>query len=119
MSNIESLKMLKIQWIICHEQVIRVLIKSNMGEKLDYVGINIILEKKLGHMRIISKEDSFGYTVLQLGFSFSGGSQIDTTSKAKKGGEVISLGCSFLDWISNCIGLWKVILKLDIMVQGI
>ena len=57
--------------------------------------------------------------VLQLGFYISRGSHIDTTSKGPKGGEFISIGCSFTNCRSNCIGLYKVIGNLDSMVQVI
>ena len=70
-------------------------------------------------MWIIYKEDSFGDMVLQLGFSLYGGSHIDTTSKSTKKGEVLSLGCNFINCRSNFIRCWKGIVKLDSMVQGI
>ena len=110
--------MLGIPGSICHGQVIHALIKSNMRGQFDYVGINIIVEHISGVMLIISKEDSFGDTILQLGFSLSRGSNIDTKSKGPNGEEVLSIGCSFLKWRINCIRLWKVIGKLDSMVQG-
>ena len=70
-------------------------------------------------MWIISKEDSFGYMVLKLGFYFYRGLHIDKISKGLKGVEVLLLVCSFLNKISNCIRLCKGIGKLYIMVQGI
>ena len=57
--------------------------------------------------------------VLLLVFSLPRGSHIYTTSKVPKGGEVILLGCSFLNWRSNCMSFYKGIEKLDSMVQGI
>ena len=59
------------------------------------------------------------WNFLWLVFSLSRGLHRDTTSKFPKGGEVLSLGCSFLNWISNCIRFWKAIVKLYIMVQGV
>ena len=53
--------------------------------------INIIVEHISSVMQIISKEDSFGDMVLQLGFYISRGSHIDTTYKGPKGGEVLLL----------------------------
>ena len=100
---INSLKILDIQGSIFHGQFIHDLIKSNMGGQLDYVGINIIVEQILGGMWIISKEDSFGYMILQLLFSLYRGLHIDTTSKGTRVGEVLLLGCSFLNWIVDCI----------------
>ena len=83
------------------------------------MGINIIVEHILGGMWFVSTEDSFGYMVIQLGFSFSRVSHIYKTSKGLKGGEVLSVGCSFLNRRSNCIRLWKIIGKLDSIVQVI
>ena len=89
--------MLYIQVSICNGQVIHALIKPNTGGQFDFVGINIIVEHILSGMRIISKEYYFGDMVLQLRFSFSRVSHIDTISKISKGGEVLLLGCSFLN----------------------
>ena len=111
--------MLDIQGIIFHVQVIHDLIKPNMGGQFDSVGIRIIVENIFSGMRIISKEDSFGYMVLQLGFSLSVGSHIDTASKVPKEGEVLSIRCSFLNWRIICIKFWKGIGNLDNMVQVI
>ena len=83
------MKMLDIQGSICHGKVIHDLIKSDMGGQFDSVGINIILEHILSCMCIISKEDSFGYMVLQILFSLSRGSHIDTIYKGLKGVEVL------------------------------
>ena len=44
-----------------------------MGGQFDFVGINIILEHISGGIWIIPKDDSFGDTVLQLGFFSPGG----------------------------------------------
>ena len=83
-----------------------------MGVQFDIVGIRIIVDHILGGMLIIFKECSFGDTVIKLGFYVSRWSYIDTTSKDKKLGEVLSLGCSFLNGRSNCIRFCKVIGKL-------
>ena len=89
--------MLSLQGSICHGQVMNSFLKPNTGGQFDYVGINIIVEHILSGMRIISKEYYFGDMVLQLRFSFSRVSHIDTISKISKGGEVLLLGCSFLN----------------------
>ena len=86
---IKYLKMLDIQRNIFHWQVINALIKLNIGGQFYYVGINIIVEHILSGRLIIPNEYSFGYMVLQLGFSFSRGSHIDTTYKGPNGGEVL------------------------------
>ena len=83
------------------------------------MGINIIVEHILGGMRIISKEDYFRDMVLQPGFSISRRSQIETKYKGPKGGEVLLIGFSFINWRSNFIRFWKGIGKSDNMVQGI
>ena len=111
--------MLDIQGSIFHGSVIRDLIKPNMGGQLYAVGITIIVKHILVSMWIISKEDSFGYMVVQLGFSFSRGLHIYTKYKGPNGREIILLVCSFLGRRINCIRLWKGIGKLDIMVQFI
>ena len=54
-----------------------------------------------------------------LAFLFSRGFNTDTTPKGRKGGEVLFFWCSFLNNRSNGIRFWKVIGKLDIIVQGI
>ena len=64
--------MLDIQGSIFHGSVIRDLIKPNMGGQLYAVGITIIVKHILVSMWIISKEDSFGYMVFQVGFLFPG-----------------------------------------------
>ena len=63
-----------------------------------FVGINIIVEHFLSGMRIVSKEDSFGVMVFQLGFYISGESHIDTISKVTKVREFILLGFIFINW---------------------
>ena len=116
---IDSLKMLGIQGSICNGKFIHDLIKLYMGCQFDSVCINITVEQILGVICIISKEYSFGYMVLQLGFYLSGWSYIDKTSKGTKGGEVLLLVCRFLNRRSNCIRFWKVIVNYDSTVQGI
>ena len=75
---IDSLKMLDIQGSFCHGKFIRDLIKYNMGGQLYSVDIKIIVDHLLVGMCIISKEDSFGYMILQLLFSLYRGLHIDT-----------------------------------------
>ena len=109
--------MLDIQGIICHGKVIHDLIKSIMGDQLDYLGINILVEHISGGMCIISTEDYFGNMFLQLGLSISKGSYIDTTSNSTKGGEVLFLGCSFINQRSNCFRFCKGIGNLDSLAK--
>ena len=78
-----------------------------MEDQFNSVGINIIVEQISSGIRIISREYSFGDMVLQLEFSVSKGSHIDTTSKGPKVVDVISLGFIFLNRRSNCISFWK------------
>ena len=100
---IDSLKMLDIQGSFCHGKFIRDLIKYNMGGQLYSVDIKIIVEDISGGIWIISKENYFGGMVLQLLFYLSRGSHIDTEYNGPKGGESISLGCSFINQRGNCI----------------
>ena len=56
---------------------------------------------------------------LLLVFYLYRGSHIETESKGTKVGDVLLMGCSFINQISNCIRLWKGIGKSDSMVQSI
>ena len=90
-----------------------------MGFKFDYMVINTILEHILSVICIMPKENYFGDMFLQLGFYLSRGSYIYSSSKVPTGVEVLLLGCSFLNRISNLIMLQKVVGKSDKMVQGV
>ena len=82
-----------------------------MGGQFGSMGISIIAEQILGGMLIIYKEYFFGGMVLQLLFSLSGGSHIDTTYKGPKRVYVILLGCSFLNRRINLTRFWKIIVN--------
>ena len=58
-------------------------------------------------MQIVYNEDCFGCMVLQIGFSLSRGLHIEATSKGPKGGEIISLGFSFLNHRLVALGSGK------------
>ena len=89
--------MLDIQGSICQRQVINELIKPNTRGQFDFVGISITVYHILSGMGTISKKDSFGDMVRQLGFYLFRGLYIDTTSKGMKGGEFLFLGCFFIN----------------------
>ena len=90
-----------------------------MGGRFYSVGIDIILEHIYSGMWIIYKGCFFGDMVIQIGIYFSNGLHIDATSKGPNGGQFLFLGFKFLDHIINCISFWKLIVKLERVVQGI